>query len=124
LLAAFAVVGLVLAVVGVYGVMSRIARSRSREIGIRVALGAQMAEVRWLVLRRGLALATTGIAIGVVAAIASTETLRSLLFGIEPLDVPTFALVSVALAVAALVACWLPVARVGRSGPMEALRTD
>jgi putative ABC transport system permease protein len=124
LLLAFAMVGLVLAVTGVYGVMARVARGRSREMGIRVALGAQISEVRWLVVRRGLMLTAAGIAIGVAGAIASTGTLRSLLFGITPFDLPTFVIVSLVLGCAAVGACWVPATRVSRSGPMEALRAD
>ena len=124
LLSAFAVVGFVLAMVGVYGVMARVARGRVREMGIRIALGAQARNVRWLVVRRGLLLTGTGIVAGLAVAFVASSALRTLLYGVEPVDPLTFSAVPVMLALAALVACWLPAMRASRSDPMQALRSE
>ncbi|MES2178712.1 MAG: ABC transporter permease [Gemmatimonadota bacterium] len=124
LLFAFAFVGFVLALVGVYGVMARVARGRVREMGIRIALGAQASDVRWLVVRRGLTLTAAGIAIGLGVATAVAGVLRTLLYGVEPVDPLTFVVVPLILAAAAIAACWLPAARVSRSDPMLALRAE
>ncbi|MEP6763965.1 MAG: ABC transporter permease, partial [Gemmatimonadaceae bacterium] len=124
LLFSFAVVGFVLALVGVYGVMARVARGRVREMGIRISLGAQASEVRWLVIKRGLSLTIAGVAVGLVVAFASTSVLRSMLYGIQPVDPFTFAFVPLVLTFAAVVACWIPAARASRSNAMQALRSE
>jgi len=124
MLLAFARVGLVLAVVGVYGVLSHITRSRTREMGIRVALGAQMSEVRWLVVRRGLGLAVAGLAVGLVVAVFSTRLMTKLLFNVAPNDPLTLIGVSLILVVTSLVAASLPARRAARVDPAIALRAD
>jgi ABC-type antimicrobial peptide transport system permease subunit len=122
LLAAFAAIGVALAVVGVYGVMAQVARRRTREMGIRIALGAQAPALQWLVVQRGLVLTVTGVAIGLVAALATTGLLRALLFNVEPLDPWTLGMVPVLLTVAGLAATWLPAMRASRSDPIQSLR--
>jgi putative ABC transport system permease protein len=124
LLGAFSLVGLVLAVVGVYGVMAQLARSRVREMGIRIALGAQAAEVQWLVVRHGLRLVATGLGIGLTAALLLSRSITALLFQIQPLDPITFVSVPVLLVLSAMAACWLPALRASRASPALALRTD
>ena len=124
LLSVFAVVGFALAMVGVYGVMSRVARGRVREMGIRIALGAKASDVRWLVVRRGLLLTLMGTATGLVVSFLSVSVLSTLLYGVNALDPLTFGTVPVLLALAALIACWLPATRAGRADPMQALRAD
>jgi len=122
LLGAFAAIGIALAVVGVYGVMAQVARRRTREMGIRIALGAQAPALQWLVVRRGLVLTLVGVAAGLVAAIATTGLLRALLFGVTPLDPWTLGLVPVLLTMAAVAAAWLPALRASRSDPIRSLR--
>jgi putative ABC transport system permease protein len=120
----FAVVGLLLAVVGVYGVMAQLALRRTREIGIRIALGAQVRQVRWMVVRQGLRLVGIGLGIGIVSALAATRGLRALLFHVAPADLQTFLVIPVLLAMTGLIAAWIPAARAGRMAPASALRND
>jgi predicted permease len=115
---------LLLGVFGVYGVISYAVSQRRREIGIRVALGAQARGIQRLFLRRALTLAIIGIAIGLVAAAGMTQLMRSLLFGVGPLDPVTFAAVPVVLAVAAVIASYLPARRAMRVDPVETLKTE
>ena len=124
LMLVFATVGLVLAIVGVYGVLANLARRRTREMGIRIALGARSAEVRWLVVRHGLRLTTLGLLIGGVTALLLTRGLRGLLFGIAPWDPTTFTAVAVLLAGTSLIAAWIPANKASRSDPMAALRAE
>src|SRR5207248_5014113 len=86
MLLGFAVIGLVLSVVGVYGVLAQVSRNRTREMGIRIALGAQAAQVRWLVVRQGLGLAAAGLLVGGVVALFATRALTKLLFNVAPND--------------------------------------
>ena len=124
IVSAFAAAALLLALVGVYGVMAYVVSLRQREIGVRLALGAAPEGImRWL-LGQGARLALVGLVIGVVAAVATTRVIRSLLFGVGALDAVTFAGVAAVLAVAALAACWLPARRARRIDPMTALRED
>jgi putative ABC transport system permease protein len=116
--------GLVLAVVGVYGVVSYGASLRMREMGIRVALGASPAAVRGLVLRQGSALVVGGSAAGLVIAAAVTRTLSRFFVLVGSLDAWTFAGVTVLLSAIALVACYLPARRAMRVDPMVALRHE
>jgi ABC-type antimicrobial peptide transport system permease subunit len=120
----FGFIGLVLAGVGLYGVMSHSVSRRTREIGIRMALGAQPGSVERLVLRQGLVLTVIAIALGWPAAWMLAKMASSFLYGIQPHDALTFALVPPFLAVIALSACYIPARRAASIHPMEALRTE
>jgi putative ABC transport system permease protein len=124
LFGAFAVIALVLAGVGLYGVISYTVSQRTQEIGVRVALGAQRGDVVRLIVGQGAALGVIGIAIGLAGALAVTRTLRTLLFGVSPLDVTSFVGVSLALGLIALFASWIPARRAARVDPVEALRYE
>jgi predicted permease len=117
-------VALLLGVVGVYGVIAYIATQRSREIGIRIALGAQSGDVRWMFLRHGARLTATGIALGIGAALLLTRVMSALLFGVGPMDATTYLVVSAVLAGVALLATYLPARRASRVDPMVALRAE
>jgi putative ABC transport system permease protein len=120
----FSTLALVLAAVGLYGVVAYAAAQRTREFGIRMALGARAADVHWLVLGQGLKLALLGVAIGLAAAAALTRFLTKLLFGVIPTDPLTIIAVAMLLALVATLACWLPARRATRILPIEALRLD
>jgi predicted permease len=120
----FGIIGLVLASVGLYGVMSYSVSRRTREIGIRVALGAKPGSVERLVLRQGLVLTLIAVALGWPAAWMLAKLASSFLYGIQPHDVLTFALVPPFLAVIALSACYIPARRAASIDPMQALRTE
>jgi putative ABC transport system permease protein len=122
LVGAFGVLALVMAAVGVYGVMALIVSERTTEIGIRLALGAVPGGVLRLVIGRGLALASVGVAVGVAAAAALAPLLRAQLFGIGALDPLTMAAVPGLLLAIAAVACWLPARRAMKIDPVNALR--
>jgi ABC-type antimicrobial peptide transport system permease subunit len=124
ILAAFAAIALLLAAVGLYGVISYSVTERTRELGVRAALGAQSADLVRLVLRQGAAFLTIGVVIGVSGALALTRYIRSELFGVTPLDVQTYLIVALVLTATALVAIALPARRATRSDPMIALRSD
>lgn len=124
LLGVFAFVALVLAAIGIYGVMANSVSHRTHEIGIRMALGARPFDVLGLVVRQGMLLVAIGTAIGVVAAVALARVVASLLYGVRPWDPVTLLLVAVVLAVVALFACYLPAQRAARVDPMVALRTE
>ena len=124
LLGAFGGLGLVLAIVGVYGVISYGVSQRTREIGVRMALGAGRRDVLRMVLREGMLLAITGIVVGIGGAFALTRFLRSLLFEIKPTDPATFVGVAVALLLVAMAACYVPARRAMRVDPMVALRHE
>jgi putative ABC transport system permease protein len=124
LVALFAGIALVLAAVGLYGVLAYLVAERTREIGVRMALGAQQRDVISLVIGQGMKLALAGVLIGVVSAIAMTRVLRSLLYEVTPTDPLTFGLVSLVLVAAALLACWLPARRASKVDPIEALRCE
>ena len=124
LLTLFAALALVLASVGVYGVVTYLVMQRTHEIGIRMALGAGRRDIMSLVLGQGVRLALLGIAIGLVGAIASTRLMTSLLFGVNAHDPFTLIVVSVVLASVALLACYIPARRATRVDPLEALRSE
>lgn len=124
MLAIAASVALLLGVVGIYGVIAYIATQRTREIGIRIALGAQTGHVRWLFLRHGFLLTGAGIAIGIGASLAVTRVMSVLLFGVSSIDPVTYAVGSAGLAGVALLATWIPARRASRADPVAALRAD
>ena len=120
----FASLALLLASIGLYGLMSYAVTRRTREIGIRVALGAHRQNVLWMVLREGLTLALFGMLIGIPAALAACRFLSALLFGLSPSDVPTLAAVSLLLLLVAFFAGYLPARRASSTDPLTALRSD
>jgi putative ABC transport system permease protein len=124
LLASFALAGLVLAAVGIYGVVSFLVAQRSQELAVRIALGASRPNVLWFVLKRGIQMASIGAAIGLFGAWAAQKLTRGLLFGISPVDPLTFAGGAVFLLIIAAVASAIPAARVLRIDPAGALRQD
>ena len=124
LLTAFAITALLLAAIGIYGVMSFAVTARTREIGIRIALGAEGSRVQRLVIGEGLGLVCAGATIGVVGALAATRVLRTFLFDLAPTDPLTYASVVVLLGLTAFVASWLPARRAARVDPLEALRAE
>jgi ABC-type antimicrobial peptide transport system permease subunit len=124
LLSAFAIAALVLAAVGVYGVIAYSVRERTQEIGVRMALGATAGVVFRLVLGHALRLAAAGILVGLGAAAALTRVLQRLLFETEPLDPWTFALTAIVLLLVAIAASYLPARRSTRLSPLDALRTN
>jgi len=124
LLALLSAVALLLAAIGIYGVMAFTVGQRTREIGIRLALGAQRLDVFRLVLHQGLLLVVSGIIVGLLGALGLSELLSSVLLGVNPRDPATFLGVPLALLAVALLACYLPARRAARVNPTEALRQD
>jgi putative ABC transport system permease protein len=120
----FAAVALLLAAVGIGGVMAVSVEQRTREIGIRIAIGAPPPSVVGLVVRQGMALALAGLAIGIGGALALGRFLEKLLFGVTPTDPATFAIIAAGLATAALIACLIPARRAARVDPIVALRNE
>jgi predicted permease len=124
LLTAFAIIALVLAAIGLYGVIAYGVTQRTREIGVRVALGADSRAVTTLVVGGGARLAVLGVAIGTAAAVAATRLLESMLYGVSPVDPLTFAVIALLVAVIAVLASYVPARRAVRIDPTEALRAD
>jgi putative ABC transport system permease protein len=124
LLSIFAIISALLCVIGIFGIMAHAVMQRGNEIGIRVALGAPPASVLRLVLRQGLLLVSVGLGLGVAGAVAITRVIRTFLWGITPTDPVTFMIVSAALAVLALVACYVPARRALKIDPIIALRIE
>jgi predicted permease len=124
LLTLFSSLSLTLAALGIYGVISYSVAQRTNEIGIRMALGAQSADVLRLVGITGVRLAVAGIAIGAIGALALTRTMSGLLFGVSSIDPATFVLMAVALGLVTLVACYIPARRAAKVDPLIALRYE
>jgi ABC-type antimicrobial peptide transport system permease subunit len=121
---AFAVIALLLAAVGLYSVLSFTVAQQRREIGLRMALGAQRVDIYRLVLSQGLRLTAPGLAVGLVSGAGLSRSMASLTFGIAPLDAATFIGVPLALTVLAAAACFVPARRATRVDPLVALRTE
>jgi putative ABC transport system permease protein len=124
LLAMFAVVVLLLSVVGLYGVLAWTVRQRTRELGIRMALGAQPRQLQLLVLRRGILIAGAGAIVGLLGALGASRVLQALLYEISPTDPLTMAVASALLLTVAVVACLIPARRATRVDPLIALRAE
>ena len=124
LLAVFAVVALALAVIGIYGMLSYAVAQRTREIGLRMTLGAQRTDVMRLVILHGMKLAIAGVVLGLIASFALTRTMKNMLFGVSTTDPITFGLITLLLAVVALLACWIPARRATKVDPIVALRYE
>jgi putative ABC transport system permease protein len=124
LMAAFGIIAVTLTLVGLFGVLSEIVVRKTREIGIRVALGAQRADILRLVVSRGLVLTAAGAVVGLAGAVALTRFLQTLLFEVNPIDPASFAAVTLIMVVIALLACWIPSRRAMQVGPADALRVE
>jgi len=124
MLAIAAAMALALGIIGIYGVISYSVSQRTREIGIRMALGAQKRELPWMFVRSALALTAIGIVVGLAAAVVVARLMRTLLFGISPVDPLSFAAVPLVLAAAAALASFLPALRVVAINPVDALRAE
>jgi putative ABC transport system permease protein len=124
MLAIFAVLALLLASVGIYGVMAFAVTQRTQEIGIRMALGARAADVLKLIVKHGMKLALIGTVLGLAGSWAVTRFIEKLLVGVQPTDLLTFSVVSVFLLAAAFIACYLPARKATKVDPLEALRYE
>ncbi len=124
MLGGFASLALSLAVVGIYGIMSYVSQQRSREIAIRMALGAQQKEVIWMIVREGLLLSLFGAALGISGARAASHFLESLFYGVAPSDPYTFIIVLISLISTTVCACYLTARRVTKVEPLEVLRYE
>lgn len=124
LLALLGATGLILALVGVYGVISYVVTQRTREVGIRIALGAERTEIQWMLVRQGLILGIVGTAVGTAVSLAATRYLGGLMFGVTSHDPVTFGIVAVLLIVVAICASWIPARRATRIDPLVALRAS
>ena len=124
LVGGFAALAWLLGIVGLYGVVAYSVSQRTREIGVRMALGAGRKAVHQLILREAGKLVALGIAIGLVTSVAATTLIRQLLFGVRSWDVPTLAAVAVVLGLSALVASYIPAHRAASVNPIEALRAE
>jgi len=123
-LGSFGVLALILAAVGIYGVMSHVVAGRTREIGLRMALGAQLSDVQKLILKQGMFLAAIGSVCGLVIALGGARMMKSLLYGVSTSDPITFTCVALLLFGIAFLACWIPARRASRVEPMIALRAE
>jgi ABC-type antimicrobial peptide transport system permease subunit len=124
LMSAFAALALALAALGIYSVVSFNVRQRRQEISVRIAVGAEPGDVQWLVVRQGLALASIGAAAGGLGAVALGRTLSSLLYGVSPADLTSFAAATAAALTTAAAACLFPARRASRLDPVSGLRAD
>jgi ABC-type antimicrobial peptide transport system permease subunit len=119
-----AAVALILGSIGIYGVISYIVSQRTRELGVRLALGAEASDVRSMVLKQGLVLSGVGVVIGLGSAIGLTRLMGALLYGVDPVDPVTFATVAVSLAAVALLASYIPARRASKVDPVVAIRFE
>jgi ABC-type antimicrobial peptide transport system permease subunit len=124
MLVCFALLALSLAVVGIYGIMSYVSQQRTREIAIRLALGAQQKQVIWMIVREGLLLSLFGAALGIAGARAASHFLESLFYGVAPSDPYTFVIVLISLISTTVCACYLTARRVTKVEPLEILRYE
>jgi ABC-type antimicrobial peptide transport system permease subunit len=124
MLAIAAVVALILGAIGIYGVVAYTVTQRTREIGVRMAMGAMEGDVTRMVLAQGMILAGAGIGIGLVGAFGLTRLMAALLFGVSATDLLTFGGVAASLALVALLATWLPARRAARTNPVQAIRYE
>jgi len=124
IVAAFAITALLLAALGIYGVISYLVSERTQEIGIRLALGAQRGKIMAMVLRQGLGLAMAGAALGLVGSVIVSHLMAGLLYGVRPTDPVTFVGVAILLIGIALLACYIPARRAMRVDPIIALRYE
>jgi ABC-type antimicrobial peptide transport system permease subunit len=124
LFGSFGMLALALAAIGLYGVMSFSVSKRTREIGIRMALGARSGDVLKMIVGQGMTLTVIGVLIGLLLAFGSTRLMKSLLFGVSPTDPLTFIVIALLLSLVALLACWLPARRASKTDPMNALRCE
>lgn len=123
-LALFAAAAMALAAIGLYGVMSYMVSQRTKEIGVRIALGAQARDVLRMIVRQGMTVAAIGAGVGVIGSLAVTRVMSSLLFGVSARDFLTFSVIALLLLMAAFLACWIPARRATKVDPMEALRAE
>jgi putative ABC transport system permease protein len=124
LVGSFAALALIIAVIGVFGIVGFLVARRTHEIGVRLALGARAGSVRWLVLREGMRPVLLGIAVGSVIAIAVARAMRALLYGLTPLDGASFAAAGLTLIIASIAAGLLPARRIAGVDPLRALRSE
>jgi putative ABC transport system permease protein len=124
LLGAFAVIAVILAIIGVYGVMSYAVARRTQEMGIRMALGARAPQVVGMVLRQGMRTIGIALALGLIVSLGATRILETQLYGVSRIDPVTFAVVPLVLAIVALAACYVPARRASRVDPVIALRAE
>jgi putative ABC transport system permease protein len=124
LVGSFAAIAMVLAGIGLYGVLSTMVRQRTTEIGVRMALGAPKERIFQQMIGEGIRLGAIGVALGLVAAFALTRVMRSMLVGVAPTDPPTFAAIMVAFLAIAALSCWLPARRAAALDPARALREE
>jgi len=120
----FAMLALVLGIIGIYGVLSFLVSRRTREVGIRLALGAQRIDILWLVMKEGVRFALIGVSLGLISGLALSRILASELYGVSPADPATFLATAVMMSVITLLACYIPTRRAMRVDPIVALQYE